>query len=316
MEKEIPIFHCEQEWKAFLERKTPQRIPGVWRGATNIGTCVSKWRDPRYLAEKIRDRPVKIHVSKEPNMDFKNKNFMYKDLNLKELILRASGLEKHSSYFIDSQELYYLRHIGDSPRGERVNFEEDFPELGEDFTFPTTFFPSNKLFSSILRISSPSVRIWTHYDVLDNFYVQIVGTKRAIFWAPHSALDLYLEGDKSAVVDVNNPDPELYPKFLSAQKYIVDLEPGDVLFIPSLWFHNMEALSFGVAVNIFWKNLDDKLYDKKDVYGNKDLVPAANADRMLINIIKQLELLPQDYRDFYGRQLINKIKKKCLTHEI
>ncbi|CAB4055779.1 TYW5 [Lepeophtheirus salmonis] len=269
MEKEIPIFHCEQEWKAFLERKTPQRIPGVWRGATNIGTCVSKWRDPRYLAEKIRDRPVKIHVSKEPNMDFKNKNFMYKDLNLKELILRASGLEKHSSYFIDSQELYYLRHIGDSPRGEK-----------------------------------------------NNFYVQIVGTKRAIFWAPHSALDLYLEGDKSAVVDVNNPDPELYPKFLSAQKYIVDLEPGDVLFIPSLWFHNMEALSFGVAVNIFWKNLDDKLYDKKDVYGNKDLVPAANADRMLINIIKQLELLPQDYRDFYGRQLINKIKKKCLTHEI
>ena len=31
----------------------------------------------------------------------------------------------------------------------------------------------------------------------------------------------------------------------------------------------MTAKDFGIAVNLFWKNLDDKLYDPKDPYGNK-----------------------------------------------
>ena len=41
------------------------------------------------------------------------------------------------------------------------------------------------------------------------------------------------------------------------------------MFIPSMWFHNMTAKDFGIAVNLFWKNLADKLYDPKDPYGNK-----------------------------------------------
>ena len=30
---------------------------------------------------------------------------------------------------------------------------------------------------------------------------------------------------------------------------------GDVLFIPALWFHNVLAKDFSVAVNVFWRNL-------------------------------------------------------------
>ena len=49
----------------------------------------------------------------------------------------------------------------------------------------------------------------------------------------------------------------------------MELEPGDILFIPALWFHNMLAHDFGVAVNVFWKELDSKLYDNRDPYGNR-----------------------------------------------
>jgi hypothetical protein len=47
------------------------------------------------------------------------------------------------------------------------------------------------------------------------------------------------------------------------------MEPGDI-FIPALWFHN----AFGIAVNVFRKNLEHQLYDKNDPYGNKYLIPA------------------------------------------
>jgi hypothetical protein len=78
-------------------------------------------------------------------------------------------------------------------------------------------------------------------------------------------------------------------------------------------FHNMTADGFGVAVNLFWKNLEPELYDPKDPYGNKDLLPAAKSLRMLDNVLKQLEDLPEDCRDFYGRQMIARIEAKCLA---
>ena len=55
------------------------------------------------------------------------------------------------------------------------------------------------------------------------------------------------------------------------------------------------------------------MYDKKDTYGNRDLLPGAKAVRMLDNVMKQLDDLPPDYRDFYARQLIARIEKKCLS---
>ena len=75
----------------------------------------------------------------------------------------------------------------------------------------------------------------------------------------------------------------------------------------------MTAVDFGLAVNVFWKNLEPGLYDKKDAYGNRDLLPAAKAARMLDNVIKQLDELPAEARDFYARQLIARLDKKCLV---
>lgn len=48
---------------------------------------------------------------------------------------------------------------------------------------------------------------------------------------------------------------------------------GDILFIPSLWFHNTLTLNASISVNQFFKSLtlDHGLYQKKDLYGNKDL---------------------------------------------
>lgn len=80
-------------------------------------------------------------------------------------------------------------------------------------------------------------------------------------------------GDKSQVLDVDNPDVEKFPKFSSSCRYECYMNAGDILFIPALWFHNITALEPSLGVNIFWKNLPHELYDKHDSYGNKDLLP-------------------------------------------
>jgi len=98
------------------------------------------------------------------------------------------------------------------------------------------------------------------------------------------------------VLDIDCPGKE-YPLFPVEDRWEADIQPGDVLFIPALWFHNMKAHDFGVAVNVFWKELDKKFYDPKDFYGNKELLPGSKALAMLDNVVKQLNLLPPVYRD-------------------
>lgn len=148
---------------------------------------------------------------------------------------------------------------------------------------------------------------------MDNLLIQVCGRKRIILFSPQDASNLYLNGDKSEVLDIDKPDLQLYPKFSLTIPYECYLEPGDILFIPSMWFHNVLSIDFGAAVNVFWRHLDSELYDKKDVYGNKDLIPAAQAMQMVDKVIKNLDKLPTEYHDFYARRIICKLEKKCLV---
>lgn len=291
----------------FRQEIQPLRRPAIVRGF-DLGPCVQKWHRVEYIKQKEEDRPMKVHLSKEPLMDFRLKNFRYAVMSFYDLLEKAAGPGK------DGDELVYLRALGgDEARGKDATlFQRDFPSLQEDFQPPPLFEPE-KLFSSVLRVSSADVSVWTHYDITDNVYFQIVGQKRVLMWAPDQALNMYLDGDKSQVTNVDDPDLDQFPKFALTKQYEGILQPGDTLFIPSMWFHNMKALDFGIAINMFWKNFDLKLYDKKDPYGNKDLLPAAKSLRMLDNVIRQLDELPSEIKDFYARLLILKLSKKCLN---
>lgn len=148
------------------------------------------------------------------------------------------------------------------------------------------------------------------FQIMDNLLVQICGHKRVVLFPPHDASHLYLSGDKSQVVDIDKPDLERFPLFAQAHAYEALLQPGDILFIPAPWFHNVQALEFSVAVNTFWRHLDDAAYDKKDVYGNKDLLPAQRALQLVDKAVTALSELPDEYRDFYARRLVTNIESR------
>ena len=55
------------------------------------------------------------------------------------------------------------------------------------------------------------------------------------------------------------------------------------LSFPALWFHTTKNLAFSVGFNVFWKHLPPNLYDPKDLYGNRDLLPARDALQVNFN---------------------------------
>lgn len=61
-------------------------------------------------------------------------------------------------------EKYYLRALGDDPRKDIADIHTQFPALACDINIPECFTP-DRFFSSVFRIGSAGVQLWTHYDV-------------------------------------------------------------------------------------------------------------------------------------------------------
>ncbi|KAJ8315372.1 hypothetical protein KUTeg_007522 [Tegillarca granosa] len=251
----------------------PKRKPVILRGL-DVGPCLEKWKSLEYLVEKGGKKPTKIHVSTSPQMDFINKNFVYRSLPFGEYVQRAAE-ELHAEFFLSEDEKYYLRALGDDPRKDIADIHVQFPELAKDIKFPELF-DKDKFFSSVFRIASKGLQLWTHYDIMDNILIQVSGKKQVVLFRPSDA---------------------------------------DKMYLNAMWFHNVISLDFGIAVNVFWKHLADDLYDHKDTYGNKDLLPASRAMQIVDRALKTLEELPEEYREFYGQRLIAKIKKKTALSE-
>ena len=164
-----------------------------------------------------------------------------------------------------------------------------------------------RYFSAVLRCSSGGARLWTHYDAMDNALVQLHGEKRVLLFPPRVAAGLYLDGSSSPIVglgvDGEGGWPEAFPAYRAAREAALEviLQPGDVLYVPALWAHHVEALHGpSVAVNVFFRELDKASYPAKDLYGNADPVAAAQALEACAGAAKRLASLPRDHRVFYG----------------
>ena len=110
-------------------------------------------------------------------------------------------------------------------------------------------------------------RIAAHYDVPDNLACVVAGHRRFTLFPPDQLRNLYIgpldftpAGQPISLVDFKQPDLQRFPQFSEAQKHahVADLGPGDAIFIPSMWWHHVEALdSFNVLVNYWWRQSPD-----------------------------------------------------------
>ena len=98
-----------------------------------------------------------------------------------------------------------------------------------------------------------------HFDLTNNLLIQITGRKRVHLVSPSQThLLAHHRHVFSDVHDLENAAcMARHPQAQAVQPYIVTLEPGDMLFIPVGWWHQVRALDFSVMMtctNFLWAN--------------------------------------------------------------
>ena len=157
--------------------------------------------------------------------------------------------------------------------------------------------------------ASIAPRIWlgngivtpAHFDESANVACVVAGRRRFTLLPPEQAANLHVgpldhapTGTPLSLVDFRAPDFERFPRFRDALPHarVFELEPGDAIYIPPLWWHHVESLErFNVLVNYWWKGAFDAPGD-----------PGSMFDALMLCVLR-LDGMPVGQRRAWGALL-------------
>ncbi len=102
-----------------------------------------------------------------------------------------------------------------------------------------------------------------HFDESHNIAVCVAGRRRFTLFPPEQVRNLYVgpldhapAGRPISVVDFLKPDFDRFPRFREALAHaqVAELEPGDAVYMPPLWWHHVESTAqLNMLVNYWWE---------------------------------------------------------------
>jgi hypothetical protein len=86
-----------------------------------------------------------------------------------------------------------------------------------------------------------------HHDTLMLFHTQVVGRKRWRFVSPLEWSRVYNRRNVFSDVDLERPDPARFPTFAEATVLEVVVEPGETMYLPLGWWHQVASLDVSLS---------------------------------------------------------------------
>ena len=232
----------------------PQK-PVVIVGANRQWKAHSAWT-LEYLRNKIGSNPIRVKQSATnlyPDL-FSGIPVRHAEIELSEYIdLIASDAPDRNKKYLSGDETTILS-----------NYKVLNPILAplcEDFE-PPEYCDREKIKTIGFWLSAQGVVASLHYDNdgSHNLNIQVKGRKRVLLFPPHqglypfSGINLFHGAQNFSQVNILHPDEARFPAFRSAQCFEAVMEEGDMLFIPSYWYHAVfHEGQVNINVNFWWQ---------------------------------------------------------------
>jgi len=260
LDGQVPVLEGVKPDQIPFEQLFAAEGPIILRGLVSDWSLVkageqSPGKAMEILQSHSSKKPVGVYIAPPEaearffyNQDCTGFNYQSKYLQLSDIfaqIREAENNPDHSYYYMNS-----------------LTLDNCFPGLraDNDLSFDHQAFTNNQPLSKVW-VGTESIAA-AHYDVPSNLACCVLGARRFTLFPPEQIHNLYpgpLEptpgGQVITMVDLKNPDFERFPRVRRALEaaVVVDLQPGDAVYYPSMWWHQVEALSpFNMMINFWW----------------------------------------------------------------
>ena len=254
----LPIERLERPSAEYFQRNhVSKRRPVILTGVASRWPSVTRW-SPEYFRDHHGRRRVMVERSRsatpsnDPLTYLRNRYYAEDELgHVIEVML--SGTQPPGAYYITYSNIF-----------------EKIPELHADIepVHQTLAMPGHLPASLKARLSlRPGLWLGpggtvspVHFDRHENFNVQITGRKAWTLFSPEQSRRLYYPALEMpsvifSPVDVEQPDARRFPLFERAERHEATLDPGEILFIPSGWWHHVRTLETSISLNFWWWTL-------------------------------------------------------------
>ena len=139
-----------------------------------------------------------------------------------------------------------------SPVSERL------PELLDDIVWPEPC-QRARWRTARLWVSGDDTTSPLHRDWPENLYAQVFGRKHFLMVHRRETKRVYSRPFHSGVpnfsrMDAENPDYERFPKFRDVPRLAFEVNAGEFLYIPRLWWHQVRSLETSASINLWFAN--------------------------------------------------------------
>lgn len=238
----------------FLERYYAPARPVILGGEMDDWPALARW-SPDYLKAKVGAAPVEYQGGRAANARFE----IEKERHRREgpfdafidSIADASGNDAYITAFNSERNRAALAVLGEDMGFIDKFLTRDAPATGG---------------GGMLWIGPSGTVTSLHHDLTNNLIAQLVGRKRFRILPAAEVGRLYNDEHVfSRIADLEAPDLDFsaYPRLEGARFYDLVLEPGEILFMPLGWWHQVKALDFSVTAtytNFRWPNAASKTY--------------------------------------------------------
>lgn len=264
--EEIQI-ECEGEMGAEIDQLCALNNPGVFRNQAHRFDIPA----PHQILERLAETKLDVAVTPQGMAD-SPVNGMFAQPHIENQPL---------SWLLDKLDAKITKNSHSDNKHYYFQSQNDNLDALSSITgIPRQLDPKSRLLgeqtAANLWIGTSGTTSRLHNDNFDNIYVQLLGHKRIYLIPPMCVADV---GEKPLKLASYNSELELVTEKVAEEfstvvfptynpsaeprrgwQFVVDLFPGDVLFMPALWYHQVEIMSndINMSLNYWHKPFDDE----------------------------------------------------------
>ncbi len=231
----------------FLERYYAVNRPVILAGEMADWPALERWT-PEYLKAAVGARPIDFQGERTSNQRFEMDKDAHRrqapfDVFIDRILRPGAGNDAYITAYNSARNAEALSVL----RAD-LGFLDKFLDRSADVPH------------GMMWIGPAGTVTSLHHDLTNNFIAQIVGRKRVRLAPAAEVGKLYNHRHVfSEIADLEDPAVDLaqHPRLAALRFYDVLLEPGEILFMPLGWWHQVKSLDFSVTItytNCRWRN--------------------------------------------------------------